>query len=255
MGEEDDQASQHVDHSHEGHKGGCHLGDPLHPANNHQEHQNSQHHAGDEVGNPHGAQGPGHLEGLDPIANAERSQHAEQGKEEAQPAPVGSQAVLDIVHRPTHMIAEGIHFPVVNRQDGFGVLGGNPEERHNPHPEHGSGSTDKDGAGHASNVPRPNRGGEGCHQRLERAHISGIAFFCRGRFQHQAEAVAQPLDRHEAEPQHQQDACRSDEQYRGPSPGKAVDRVIDRFDQFLNTRHSRRQGQRCHHVFGFNSAQ
>ena len=255
LGKQNNQASQYVGHSHEGDKGRCHLGDPLHSANNHQEHQSSQHHAGEEVGNTHSAQGAGHLEGLDTIADAERSQHAKQGKEDAQPAPLRSQAVLDVIHGTTHVITEGIHFPVMNRQDGFGVFGGNPEERHNPHPEHGAGATDKDCAGHTGNVPRSHRGGEGRHQRLEGSHVPGIPVFYRGWLQHQTEAVAQPLDRHEPEPQHQEDTCCSDEQDRGPSPGKTVDRVIDRFDQSLNTRRSRHQGQRCHHVSGFNSAQ
>ena len=79
---------------------------------------------------------PGPRVGLHRTADAERGQHAEQGKQHGQ--PLDAQAALDVVHGAAAHLALVVGDAVLDGQHGLAVLGGHAEEGSDPTSEHGA---------------------------------------------------------------------------------------------------------------------
>ena len=234
-------AGGHVQHRHQRHDGRGGLGNPFDSADDHSEDQNTQHDAGDHPGNSGGFQGRGHLKHLNAVADAEAGEHAEHGKESGQPAPALAEAVADVIHRAAHMVALVIGLTEVNRQEGLGVFGGDAEHGNHPHPEHGAWAAHGNGTGDTGNVAGADGGGEGSHQRLERRDLPFVLAIRW--LQHHPYAIGEPLNRHEAQAQHQHNACDGDQADGGPPPHQAVDWTVDLTDSAVETLHP--QNSKC----------
>ena len=127
------------------------------------------------------------------------------------------------------MVPEFIDLAVVDRQYRFGVFGGDAEEGDQPHPEHGTGATDGNRAGHPGDIARADRGRQRCHQGLEWRNIAFVDGV--GCFQQHPGAVSQAQNRHEAESDHQDNACDRDQADGGPTPCERINRSVDGVDQ------------------------
>ena len=167
IGQQHQKACSDVEDRHQRNNGGGRLGDAFDAPDHDSENQGCQNDSGRQPRDADQAQGRRHLKGLNPIANAEARQHAEEGKQARHPAPAAAESVADVVHRPTHVVAVSIGFAELNREHRFGVLGCDAEDRDDPHPKDGTRSTNGDGPRHTGNVSRADRGRQRGHQRLE----------------------------------------------------------------------------------------
>ena len=130
------------------------------------------------------------------------------------------------------MVAKAVDFPVANREHGLGIFGGNAEHGNHPHPEHGTWATDGDCTSDTSNVAGADGGRQRGHQRLKGGDVAivlgGIPL------QQHANAVGQPLQGHEAQPQHQQDAGEGNQEDHRPPPNDSINWIVDAADELLH---------------------
>ena len=70
------------------------------------------------------------------------------------------------------MVTQVIHLAVVNRQNSFGVFGGNAKEGDQPHPEDRTWPTDGDRSSHTGDISGADGGRQRCHQSLEGTDVT-----------------------------------------------------------------------------------
>ena len=172
VGQENDQAGEHIGNRHERHNRGGGLGDPAHTADDHGKDQHPKDDGCDFPRHPEPEQCTGDFKALNAVADAKTGQHAEQSEHPSQPDPSRSKTFADVVHRPTDVMTQVIHLAVVNRQNGFGVFGGNAKEGDQPHPEDRTWPTDGDRSCHTGDISRADGGRQRSHQSLKGTDIT-----------------------------------------------------------------------------------
>ena len=243
VGQQDDQAGQHVGNGHEWHHRGGDLGNPTHAADDHGKHQNAEDNSCVGTWNAEGQQSTRYLKALNAIADPEPGEHAEESEQASKPHPARAEPIADVIHRSTHVVAQFIHLAVVNSEHRLGVFGRDSKEGDQPHPEHGTGSTDGNRCGHPGDVAGAHRCRQRRHQGLEWRDVTLTRLVRLG--QHHAHAIGKTQDRHEPQTDHQQDAGEGDQQDRGPAPGEGIDWIIDGRDQTIQARRGLRKNN--HH--------
>lgn len=78
-----------------------------------------------------------------------------------------TQALLEVVHGPAHILPFGVLLPIGQGQGDLGVFGGHAQESRQPHPKDRSGTPGQDGGRDAHDVPGAYRGCQGGGQGLE----------------------------------------------------------------------------------------
>lgn len=104
---------------------------------------------------------------------------AEEGENLAQPAPVFTHTVFDVVERSAEYMAAFINGAVLDGQYTFCVLGSHTEQGRDPHPEQCSGTAGNQCRGHTDDITGTDGGGQCGTQRLELGDglISGFGMF------------------------------------------------------------------------------
>ena len=158
----------------------AHRRDTLDPANDHGACKTSENEARQPgwnrvVGVHHIGDGLG----LDAGACAPAGQNTKGRESAAEPDPLRSHAVFDVVHGPADMTTVGVDFAKLYRQDAFAVLRSHAKEGRHPHPEDRTRPTNGDGRCYAGDVAGPDGRGQRRHQRAERRDIpfAGAAAF------------------------------------------------------------------------------
>ena len=249
MEHHDDDSTHDVEQCHEGHQFFGDSGHPLEAAQHDEGRDHHQRHARDEVGRVergvHVAR-----DGVDlaHVADAERCQNAETGKQHRQhlaqrfAAFLCAQAVGQVIHGTAGPLAFFIFAAVVHAQHVFRKAGHHAQNGHDPHPEDGSRPARDDGRGHTHDVA----GANGARQR--RAHALELAdghvlFAGVGGDllvgEHRANGVPHPVA-HPAELEaagaqcHPQAGAEQQRQPDGP-PDDAVDHPVDLRDPLYHT--------------------
>ena len=130
------------------------------------------------------------------------------------------------------MVTQSINLAVIDRQHGLGVFSGNAKDGDDPHPKHGTGPANGDGASDPSDVAGADGGGERCHQGAEGRDVTD--FCARRRSSQHAHAIGQPLQRHQLQPQHQDNAGDGNEADHGPAPDDPVDGLVNGRNQIFH---------------------
>jgi hypothetical protein len=104
------------------------------------------------------------------------ARECEEREKPAQPFPVAAvllfHTLAGVVHRATGLLTRLVGHAVLHRKNSFAELGRTTEDRGDPHPEDGAGTTKSDRRCHTSDIPGSDRRGERGHQRCEGADIS-----------------------------------------------------------------------------------
>ena len=245
----DDDSTHDVEQCHEGHQFFGDSGHPLEAAQHDEGRDHHQRHARDEVGRVergvHVAR-----DGIDlaHVADAERCQNAETGKQHRQhlaqrfAAFLCAQAVGQVVHGTAGPLAFFIFAAVVHAQHVFRKAGHHTQNGHDPHPEDGARPARDDGRGHTHDVA----GANGARQR--RAHaleladghvlfagVGGDLLVGKHRANGVPHPVAHPAELEAAGAQcHPQAGAEQQRQPDGP-PDDAVDHPVDLRDPLYHT--------------------
>ena len=165
---------------------------------------------------------------LGAAADAEGGDGGQQGKGHPQPFQV--QPPLQGVHGAAlHFAVPGAH-PVLDGDEGLGVLGGDAEHAGDPAPEHRAGAAQEDGGAHPDDVARADGGGQGGGQGLELAHVArGIRVLGDG----QADAGEQLALNEAGAGRHEQVGAQQQDDH-----GNAPDEVVQPVDKCDNRVHS-----------------
>ena len=148
----DNERADDVDDGHEGHELFRDLTDALDAAEQHQRDEDGDANTGDEADHRLPARrvfierdGNG-LDGirdgvhLCDVADTEGRDRAEDGEHTAEPLPLRTEAVFNVVHGAAAPVALFIAFAVLDSERDLGELGHHAEKRRHPHPEHGAGA-------------------------------------------------------------------------------------------------------------------
>ena len=120
------------------------------------------------------------------VADAERSDACKYAEQNAEPLPVLSETVLDIVHRAADPVALGVTLAEANGKRDLGILDDHAEQRRQPQPEHRAVAAERDRLRRAHDVARADR----CRQRRgDRLKRRDRAFARRLPGEHLAERV------------------------------------------------------------------
>ena len=251
--DDDDQGTNDEEHRHEGHDALVRRGDAPEAAQDHQRQEHDHHQRGDDI--HHGGVGAdqrvdalGNRGHLPHVADAEGGHDGEQGKQPRQDRTDdlavlhGPDAVLEVVHRAAAPFALLIPAAEEDAQHVFGVIGHHAHDRGDPHPEDRARAAHGDGIGHAGDVARADRGGQGGAQRLELGDGMPVMALADALF---VEQSADGIAPHVAEAgelekpgQHRHEDARADEQHQGGhAPDDAVDRVVEGSNLFCQVVH------------------
>ncbi|MCY1412564.1 hypothetical protein D9M71_279750 [compost metagenome] len=225
--------AEDVDHAHQRYQGGGDLADAPDAAEDDQADQHHADHAGQPGRHAEGAgKGLRHAVDLDHVADAEAGETAEQREGAAHPRPLLAQAVLDRVHRPADVFAALVLLAVVHGEHHLAVLGGHADQRGAPHPEDCPGAAEEDRGGDAGDIAGADGGGQTGHQRLERADLAGAVVIFLASLPEQAEGSDDPGQRHEFQPQHEEQAGAEDEDQHGRPPDQAIETIHHGIEEF-----------------------
>ena len=241
---DDRQAGQDVDHRHEGHQLLRHSPQALHAAEEHNGRQHGQHNAQHQVqrllpgkirleSQNCRVDGPYNVAGLNGVARSQRSQGRENAKEDAQPFPVLSQTVFNIVHGAAHPVPVLVPLPELDRQEHLRILGGHANEGRDPQPKQRTRAAQGHRSGDAGDVSRAHRAGQGRGNGLEGGNlplprVGFVKDFADGILHGIAE-----LPELQSPVPHGHENPDADEQHQhGGAPHKAVHRTVDLCNQF-----------------------
>ena len=116
--------------------------------------------------------------GLNHIANTEGGNGGEKGKQDGE--PFLAKPALQHIHRAASHCSLRGRDPIMNRQEGLGIFGRDPEDAGEPHPENGPRPAGTDGSSHPNNVAGADGGGQGGSQRPKLADLP-FPFFVTGK--------------------------------------------------------------------------
>ena len=239
------QTQYDVQQGHEGHQTLGDLADALDTANEDHGDNHADHHADDQIAGAYGGCGQqavvqqGGVDGggdgvdLGGVAGAEDGADAEEGVQVSQPHPLFAQTVLDVVHGAAYIVALGVPLPEVDSQGHFGELGAHAEQSGDPHPEHGTGTADGDGAGHTGDVAGTHGGRQSGADCLEGGDgtVGGIILF-----QNAADGIfhgiAELADLDKPGPQSQIQAHADDADDGRQAPDEVVQHFVDGSNDF-----------------------
>ena len=86
------------------------------------------------------------------ISGSENSKHTESGKQIRQPVPVFLKTILNVIHWSSNQISVGIGFAEMYSECNLGKLRTHSKKCGNPHPEHGTRSSDGNGTCNTCNI-------------------------------------------------------------------------------------------------------
>ncbi len=173
-GDQDNEAKEQIEGSHDRHQLFGHRGDPVDTAEEDKTSQSRDDQAHDPAGNAEriGA-GLGDGVGLHHAAHETQSQNDGNGEEYCQEAAkLVVERLLDVEHGAAGNAAVLVDDPGLLCQYGFGIDGGHAEKGDDPHPEDCAGTADQNCTAGADNVAGSDLGGNGSGQRLEGAHAA-----------------------------------------------------------------------------------
>ena len=241
---DDDQGADDKEDGHEGHDALVGGGDPLQPADNHQRQKHDDHDAGDQIHRA-GIRGNQRVDALGDgshlahVADAEGSQHREDGEQHGQHRAGNlavlhlADAVLQIVHGAAAPFAPLIPAAEEKAQHVFRIIGHHADDGGDPHPENGAGAAHGNGVGHAGDVSRADGGGQGGAQGLELGDgmpvvaVANSFFLLEQTPDGVGPHVAEAAELEEPGQHGHQNAGADQEHQRGNAPDHAVDGVID----------------------------
>ena len=246
-GNDDAKRQNHIQQSHQGHQLLADLADALDAADENQTYHQADDDADDETagGNLGGGEqaevqqrrvdGGGDGVDLGGVAGAEDGAHAEQGVGVGKDHPLFAQAVFNVVHGAAYQLPTLVPLPVENGQGHLEELGAHTQQGGDPHPEHGAGAADGNGAGYARNVARAHSGGKGGAHRLERGDGTVAGLFL---LEHPADGAAQGIgelaDLQKARAEAQVQSHADDAHHGGNAPDKAVENAVEFDKRFHN---------------------
>ena len=111
------------------------------------------------------------------VANTKSGNHAKQGKGRAQPCPVSTQAIFDVIHRTTDIMSKCVYFSIFHCQNGLSIFCRHTKQGNHPHPENGTRSAKINSRSYPCDVARADGGGQGRHQGLKWGYITFIRRF------------------------------------------------------------------------------
>ena len=157
---------EQIEGDHDGDEPAGHGADALHTADDHHAYQDGQHDATDNARDAKVLLGDvADVPGLEHVAaggGGNQERQAEHASEQlAGPDEARIHALEPLACNPHGAAVRVIRIVGVAIQHGqrhFGELDGHAEEPHDPHPEHGSGTAERDRQGHAADVAQPHRG-------------------------------------------------------------------------------------------------
>ena len=161
------QRAQEIQDDHKGHQLFGDIGNPLQTAQNHCTYGNQQENAGGDGGNAKGGMNVrNNGVHLAHVADAEGSQQTEERKQGSQygadgfAALFGAKTVTEIIHCAAVPFALCVLSTEQNAQNVFGIIGHHAKEGNEPHPEHGTGTANCNGACYADDVTGANGGSQ-----------------------------------------------------------------------------------------------
>ena len=196
-------------------------------------------HGGGHEGADGGIDGRGDLAHLHRVADAEGGQTAKDAEHRAQPLPVLTQTVLDIIHGAAHPVAQDVALPELHGQQHLGVLGSHAQQGGHPQPEDRTRAAQGNGKGDTGDVAGAHGSRQSGGQGLEGSDFTSLGGLP---FEHLAHGVlhgvAELPELEALQPHSQDDACGHQQHQGGDPPHNVVQPAVSFFDRLINLFHT-----------------
>ena len=196
-------------------------------------------HGGGHEGADGGVDGRGDLAHLHRVADAEGGQTAKDAEHRAQPLPVLTQTVLDIIHGAAHPVAQDVALPELHGQQHLGVLGSHAQQGGHPQPEDRTRAAQGNGKGDTGDVAGAHGSRQSGGQGLEGSDFTSLGGLL---FEHLAHGVlhcvAELPELEALQPHSQDDACGHQQHQGGDPPHDVVQPAVSFFDRLINLCHT-----------------